>query len=217
MRRTDTRDRLVTTAAQLFHRQGYARTGVNEIIGGAEATSGSFYHFFDTKEALLMAVVDHVGAVMSERVFDAAGGNDPVGRVVAAARAYLEDHGPGLGSPVGTLGAELAASQPRVRERIAELYDGWSRQLEAALEDAGSRRVAARDRLRLARAVVGILEGAMLQARVHGDLAAFDATVAPLRDRPPGSSAARTEAKPVRRPPTGPGPPSRTRSDWRTW
>ena len=59
-RKTTTRERLITTAAELFRRQGYAQTGVNQIIQEANATSGSFYHFFPAKEDLLMAVVDHI-------------------------------------------------------------------------------------------------------------------------------------------------------------
>ena len=62
-RKTTTRERLITTAAELFWRQGYSQTGVNEIIKQAGATSGSFYHFFPTKEDLLLAVVDHVAEI----------------------------------------------------------------------------------------------------------------------------------------------------------
>ncbi|MCG6950498.1 MAG: TetR/AcrR family transcriptional regulator, partial [Acidobacteria bacterium] len=43
-RKTTTRERLISAAAELFRRQGYAQTGVNQIIQGANATSGSFYH-----------------------------------------------------------------------------------------------------------------------------------------------------------------------------
>ncbi len=217
MRKPPTRDRLIATAAGLFHRQGYAGTGVNEIIGGACATSGSFYHFFETKEELLMAVVDHLGATMGERIFDAAGGDDPVSGVLVAARAYLEEAGAGLGSPVGTLAAELSVSHPRVRERIARLYEEWGRRIEARMEAGGSFAATDPDLRRAARAVVGILEGAMLQARVHGDLEAFDATAALLRDHLPTRAPDPAEGTLSRRTQAPQRAPSPSRADWRSW
>lgn len=219
-RKASTRDRLITTAAELFHRQGFAATGVNEIIRGAGATSGSFYHFFDTKEELLMAVVDHLGATIGERIFDVPTGDSAVASVLAvlaAAREYLEASGPGFGSPVGTLAAELAACHPRVRGRIAELYEGWTSRLEAVLEDAGDRLPGDLDRRGLARAVIGALEGAMLQARIEGDLIGFDATVEMLRGHLQTLESPhdpRRAAPAVTTPPERPMPPA---ADWRTW
>jgi len=54
----DTRQRLVETAVFLFWENGYAATGVAEILARAKVNSGSFYHFFKSKEALLLAVLD---------------------------------------------------------------------------------------------------------------------------------------------------------------
>ena len=56
-RTTETRERIVEAARQLFFKQGYAATGVAEILKAAEANSGSLYHFFPSKEDLLVAVL----------------------------------------------------------------------------------------------------------------------------------------------------------------
>ena len=54
---------LVESAAQLFRRQGYAATGVNQILAAADVKAGSLYHHFpDGKAELAAAVVDGVGA-----------------------------------------------------------------------------------------------------------------------------------------------------------
>src|SRR3954451_14939813 len=53
-----TRDRLLDAARYLFWEKGYAATGMAEILHRAQANSGSFYHFFASKEALLLAVLE---------------------------------------------------------------------------------------------------------------------------------------------------------------
>ena len=91
-RRTNTRERLLATAAELFRRQGYAQTGVNEIMQQAKTTSGSFYHFFPTKEDLVLAVVDHIGESLDTEVFatDPESTADPLDRVFTVLQSYRE-------------------------------------------------------------------------------------------------------------------------------
>ena len=53
-----TRARLLDAARYLFWEKGYAATGMAELLERAQANSGSFYHFFASKEALLLAVLE---------------------------------------------------------------------------------------------------------------------------------------------------------------
>src|SRR5262245_47393650 len=53
-----TRDNLVSAAMRLFYEQGYSNTGVATILREAGVNSGSLYHFFPGKEALLAAVLE---------------------------------------------------------------------------------------------------------------------------------------------------------------
>src|SRR4051794_41972858 len=60
---------LVDTAALLFRRQGYAATGVNQILDGANVKAGSLYHHFPGgKQELAAAVVDNVGGAIERRL-----------------------------------------------------------------------------------------------------------------------------------------------------
>ena len=49
----NTRGRIVAAAWQLFYEQGYENTTVDEIVESSETSKGSFYHYFDGKDALL--------------------------------------------------------------------------------------------------------------------------------------------------------------------
>src|ERR1700722_19635659 len=53
-----TRQRLVESARYLFWERGFAGTSMTELLAYAKVNSGSFYHFFDSKEALLREVLE---------------------------------------------------------------------------------------------------------------------------------------------------------------
>ncbi len=46
------RERIIETTFQLFARQGYNSTGINQIISEAEVARASFYQYFKSKEDL---------------------------------------------------------------------------------------------------------------------------------------------------------------------
>lgn len=220
-RRTNTRERLIETAAGLFWRQGYAQTGVNEIMQQAGTTSGSFYHFFPAKEDLLMAVVEHVGTWLEGDVFAAAtaASEDPIERiftVIDAFRRHLESNGFELGSPLGSLAAELSTSHPQVRERLAGLFDAWTERVAAMLEAAGGRLPRDLDRRALARFILDAVEGAILQARVRRSLGPFDDTVTALRRHLALLEPVAQRASEARSPQPRPTPQPRA-ADWRAW
>lgn len=51
-----TKKKIVTAAWKLFYRQGYDDTTVDEIIREAGTSKGTFYHYFDGKDALLSSL-----------------------------------------------------------------------------------------------------------------------------------------------------------------
>src|SRR6202008_4378815 len=85
-----TRDRLLDAARYLFWEKGYAATGMAEILERAGANSGSFYHFFDSKEALLLVVLDSylegLEPVIVRPAF--ASESDPIERIFAILAGY---------------------------------------------------------------------------------------------------------------------------------
>lgn len=234
-RQTTTRERLITTAADLFRRQGYAQTGVNQIIQQANATSGSFYHFFPAKEDLLLAVVDHMATAFEAEIFDpaAARGDDPVEELFSALALYRRQLVEGdlvIRSPMASLSAEVSENHPQVRARLAEVFVSWTGRVEGLLAAAGDRLPRDLDRRALAELVVCAMDGAVLGARLSLDLGPFDATVAQLRSYlnllERGSEARPTPPKVVRSTPQAPSktaaprrvrPPRTETADWRSW
>src|SRR5579872_4101546 len=77
-----TRERLIDSARYLFWDRGFAGTSMADLLTHANVNSGSFYHFFESKEALLRAVLEmYLGALRPMVVEPAfAQTTDPIAR-----------------------------------------------------------------------------------------------------------------------------------------
>ena len=57
-RSQETRQRLLEAATRLFSQQGYDATGVAEICANAGVSKGAFYHHFESKQAVFLALLE---------------------------------------------------------------------------------------------------------------------------------------------------------------
>ena len=183
----DTRERILFSAMRLFAEKGYLSTSVADILREARAHSGSLYHFFPTKQDVLLAVLglyrDGIVPMLLAPAWE--GVSDPIARVFALLAAYrrmLADTGCLYGCPIGSIALELHEPDPPVRELLAANFAGWVAQVQACLDAARGRLPAGTDTWALATFVLTTMEGGVMQSRTHRSLAAFDACVAQLKD-----------------------------------
>lgn len=183
---TETRDRILTEASRLFHRQGYEATGVAAILRAAGVNSGSLYHFFPGKEALLMGVLERHLALLDAGILDPAEAaeSDPLERIFTLLEGYrraLLVTDCTRGCPVGNLALEVGNRIPGAQALIGQYFAEWTGRVRGWLEQAGARLPAAADRAALSRLVLSVMEGGVMQARAAGALDPFDASVGDLR------------------------------------
>jgi AcrR family transcriptional regulator len=70
-RRPDERPReLLEAALDVFAQRGYRNTRLDDVAEAAGVTKGAIYHYFDTKEDLLLGVIEHHQALAFGRVED---------------------------------------------------------------------------------------------------------------------------------------------------
>jgi AcrR family transcriptional regulator len=185
--KTETRTRLVEAARTLFWEQGYANTGIAQILKAGDALSGSLYYFFPTKEDLLLAVLETYKGLLwpmvIQPVFDRV--SDPIERVFGILDGYRR----GLlasdfryGCPIGNLALEVCNDLPAARELIADNFTGWCKAIEGCLNDAAGRLPADLDKAELARFVLNTMEGAVMLARTYRTIEPYDTAVGQLRD-----------------------------------
>jgi AcrR family transcriptional regulator len=58
------RKELIDTAERLFIAQGYDQTSVSDIVKEVNVSQGAFYYYFDSKEDVLVAVMEKQIALM---------------------------------------------------------------------------------------------------------------------------------------------------------
>jgi TetR/AcrR family transcriptional regulator, lmrAB and yxaGH operons repressor len=173
---------LVDTAAVLFRRQGYAATGVNQILETADVKAGSLYHHFpDGKQELAAAVVDSVGAGIERRLREFLDSAAPVADIVDG---WIDLMASGLssdqrdGCPIEPIATESVNASPQVRDASARAFGGWCLAVADRLRADGWPN---EDAEQTALAVIALLEGALILSRIAGDAAALDAAKAAAR------------------------------------
>ena len=65
----NTKGKIIEAAWDLFYRQGYDDTTVEEIIAASGTSRGSFYHYFSRKSDLLVGLLSLVDEALEETVF----------------------------------------------------------------------------------------------------------------------------------------------------
>jgi AcrR family transcriptional regulator len=53
------RQKIITSALQLFQVQGYRQTSVSDICGKAGIATGTFYHYYKSKQDILAGYIEH--------------------------------------------------------------------------------------------------------------------------------------------------------------
>ena len=182
----ETRTRILQTAFQLFHEQGFHATGIATILRQASVNAGSLYHFFPSKEALLIGVLEYALELLRPAVMEPAEQRtaDPLERVfelLAQYREGMELWGCRMGCPIGNLALEVADDSAEARALIHHNFENWVDAVRKWLDETGSRLPTDVDRRQLARFVLTVMEGGIMQARAAGELTPFDDSVAQLR------------------------------------
>lgn len=173
---------LIDTAATLFRRQGYAATGLNQILDQAGVKPGSLYHHFPQgKQQLAAAVVDTTGSAIEQLLRQLLttdkSVSDIVDRWIDVLAAGLAGD-PRDGCPVEPLATEAVHGSPAVRDAAARAFGGWCAAIEERLGRDGWPAAPAQQ---AGLAVISLIEGALILARTSGDTAALDAAKAAAR------------------------------------
>jgi len=164
---TGTRERIVQRSAELFRRQGFAGTGVKQIVAEASAPFGSLYHFFPGgKEQLGEEVIRSSGAIYGQ-LLDAfyKPGEDPIAATrnfFAAAAQTLRESDYADACPIATVALEVSSTNEPMRRACADVFESWVDGATDRLVGCGLTRKRSRE---LAFALIAALEGAFVLSR----------------------------------------------------
>jgi TetR/AcrR family transcriptional regulator, lmrAB and yxaGH operons repressor len=165
---------------RLFRRQGYAATGLQQILAESDSPKGSLYHYFPGgKEALAEAAVELAGNLVADLLADLGSrhSGDPAGFLEAycsTMAGWMEESEFRSGCPIATTILETVPASPTMTTIANQLLDRWTEIIAIALAPAAR---SSSEATRLAGAVIAAVEGALILARIRR-------STAPLLDIP---------------------------------
>jgi TetR/AcrR family transcriptional repressor of nem operon len=179
---TQTRTRIIQTAAGLFHKQGVGATSPDEIIEASKTGKGQFYHYFKSKEGLVHEVLQsHLNAIKT--------GAAPVNYDISSWQD-LEDwflsqlelqksFGMKRGCPFGTIGNEVTEGDELIRQDLSLIFEVMKSKLAAFFirEKAKSRLSKDAKEDRLAHFCIATVQGAMLMGKVQRNSQVAEASI----------------------------------------
>lgn len=169
--------RLIDTAITLFRRQGYAATGLNQIVRESGAPKGSLYHYFPGgKEALGAAAVASAGEVVARTLRrlqrESGDAAEFIQRYCALLTSWMEDSGFHDGCPIATTVLETCPDSEPIREAAQAAMESWLAIMEETFDPGGGDRRRARTAALL---MISAVEGALVVARTLSSPEPIDA------------------------------------------
>jgi AcrR family transcriptional regulator len=164
----DRRATLVAAARQVFAERGYHGAAIADIIDRAGVARGTFYNHFESKRAVLQAVLEDVMEHVTRAVEPIDVGRPIAPQVRAMIRAIVAAATePGV---VRLLFTEAVGIDAEGDAAIRGFYDAAAARLERALETGVRLGVVADTDLRLSsRCLIGLLKEPLFQAGLRGE------------------------------------------------
>jgi TetR/AcrR family transcriptional repressor of nem operon len=166
-----TRESLIQAAAHLFHERGYNATSVQDIVSEAGVPKGTFYNYFESKEALAIAASDVFHPrVLSMLVLEAS--TSPSRRLRQYFRAIskeLQRFEYLRGCLVGNFASEITNATPALKKRVAEHLDEATWRMGVVIEQGQKAGEIQADipPMDLARFMLNSLYGAILRSKTE--------------------------------------------------
>jgi len=161
-RKNAIRRTVIETASRLFYKQGYANTGINQIIEESGVVKSSVYTAFRTKEDILMAYLENTGADTDRALQAAADGAATPRAKVLAIFDFLIEIVQGdnyYGCQFLNIISEIPVENERMIKQIQKQKNGVRELFARILEPIGKQELA--DEFYL------LFDGALIANKVH--------------------------------------------------
>ncbi len=179
-RPSDARERLIAAARDVIYARSYEAATVDDLCMAARVTKSSFYHFFSSKQDLVLAALDSMWQWFQDALVRPAFAGDipPHERILRFFDLMMEKQqaqrdigGYMRGCPLGNLTLEMSTQDELIRVRVAQFFGEWLRYCERALCEAKEEGIVpgSLDVKVTAQALLAYFEGVILLAKGRND------------------------------------------------
>jgi len=177
-RPSDARERILSAGTALLGRGAYSSISVADICTAAGVPKGSFYYFFESKQAFALAVIARHWVAQKAQWAAALGGEGtPLERLhrlfdetTETQRVAQRDLGAVTGCLFGNLALELSAHDPVIKLELQRVFDEQATMVESVVQESiDADESAPQSAAGAARAIIAQLEGTVLFAKLLDD------------------------------------------------
>ncbi|MFE4105077.1 TetR/AcrR family transcriptional regulator [Almyronema epifaneia] len=167
-----TREDILESVIDTIHRKGLTATGLSELFSLSGASSGSFYNYFASKQALGHALIDFEWRKLQKNILEpaAAQGTSAIDQLfwILATLEQKQYQEPFCGGCLlGNLIVDLVEQDASFREHLQAVFSQWESALAQILWQAQTQLKADVNPNLLAEQIMTVLEGAMLMGKLH--------------------------------------------------
>jgi len=170
-----TQQMIVARAAQLFNRQGYFGSSIEDLMNETGLKKGGIYNHFRSKDELALAAFDYAVEVIwqcvEEEMKDRPNQVDRLQGMLAAYQRLIEDPPIKGGCPVLNTAVESDDTHPALRERARGALTRWRTWIQRRVArgiEAGEVRPEVDGDL-LATLLISMIEGAIMMSKTYDD------------------------------------------------
>ena len=136
---SETREALVRSGVEILTEKGFSAAGLDEILKKVSVPKGSFYHYFDSKEAFGHELIAHYDQFFARKLDSFLLNEDlkPLDRI----QAFVDDAAASMqrfdfrrGCLVGNLGQEMSTLPESYRELLKQVFEHWQGKFETCLK-----------------------------------------------------------------------------------
>ncbi|MCK5115359.1 MAG: TetR family transcriptional regulator C-terminal domain-containing protein [Candidatus Aegiribacteria sp.] len=172
----DTERYILEKGAELIRRNGFNNTGLSMILKAAGVPRGSFYYYFKNKVDFGLRLIEYLHDSIKPVLYGFLTGEcdtPPLERLrefFAYFRRIFTNEEIMSGCPIGNISQEMAASNPRFREKLADVFDNITNPVVICLKHAVEKGELSgeEDVLSLAKFIVNSWQGALIALKVSG-------------------------------------------------
>ena len=169
-----TREDILESVIDTVHRKGLTATGLSELFSLSGASSGSFYNYFASKQALGHALIDFEWNKLKANILEPAAENGPppIEQVfwILDALEKKQSQEPFCGGCLlGNLIVDLVEQDTSFRDHLQQVFKHWENALAQRFHAGRAQLKSGIDPDELAEQVMTAIEGAMLMGKLHHD------------------------------------------------
>jgi TetR/AcrR family transcriptional regulator, transcriptional repressor for nem operon len=180
---SETKIKLLETAAELIWESSYGSVSVDDICARAGVNKGSFYYAFPSKADLTVAAFERMWQ-SKQPVFDQIFSPQipPLQRVEKYCDSIIDlqkkkhaSMGKMCGCPFSSIGSELSTQEEKIRLKVEEIGHRYLRYLESMVRDLVAAGLSeTTDPAETAREIYSYGVGVCMQAKIENDPGALD-------------------------------------------